>query len=44
MHSYEVVEDYFDKFKDTLPVSVPFRYWWPINTTHAVKAAYDYAE
>ena len=43
MDSYNLINNYFDKIKDNLPVSVPFNYWWPINTTHALKAACEYS-
>ena len=39
LENYTKVEQEFDKIRNNLPVHVPFSYWWPINTSHAVDAA-----
>ena len=37
--SFKKADDSLKKIKDKLPFEVPFTYWWPINTSHAVNAA-----
>ena len=37
--SFKKADDTLKKIKENLPFEVPFTYWWPINTSHAVNAA-----
>ena len=39
LSDYEEANESFQAIKDDLPFEVPFTYWWPINTSHAVNAA-----
>ncbi len=37
--SFKKADDTLREIKENLPFEVPFTYWWPINTSHAVNAA-----
>ena len=40
--SFEEADSTLREIKDNLPFELPFTYWWPINTSHAVKAAISF--
>lgn len=39
LSSFKKADDTLKEIKHNLPFEVPFTYWWPINTSHAVNAA-----